>query len=433
MTELNEAFCPKDGRGNDPNDWRDEAGYIDSLIITNEPMEDERLEFFTIPADFDPLSIPPRDWLIPGLLLRGYMTAILAPGGVGKSVYWLATAIAMASGRDILNQGIGRQYRGAVINNEDNSDELKRRAAEICRHFDIPFSAVTDTLSLFSGYGHSLTISEEIDGVVVATPNRQKLTTFIQENAIDAILVDPFISTHESEENNNNAIDKVVGIYKAIMQETGTAFGVAHHTRKSNADSEANAGNVEAGRGAKSMTDAARVAVTLCGMSKATAKQWGIEWELGCRLVRLDDAKKNYSLSDEKSTWFHLASHCLPNGDWVGVPEPYDVEPHIIAAKQTDKKWTATSFAEAIDPICTKQPDTSEISWTNIRAQVMSDLKIGRTQASENVTLLSQNKASPTRIYTGGSYVDYWIGKLASKDGAPRQTSPWTIHRAELS
>lgn len=49
----------------------------------------------------DPRTIPPRKWLYDKHFIRGYVSADIAPGGIGKTSLVLVEAIAMASGRNL--------------------------------------------------------------------------------------------------------------------------------------------------------------------------------------------------------------------------------------------------------------------------------------------------------------------------------------------
>ena len=62
--------------------------------------------------------------------------AIVGPGGTGKTAITLAEAVSMATGRDLM--GIQTEKRRVwVWNLEDPIDELQRRIAAICQHFNV--------------------------------------------------------------------------------------------------------------------------------------------------------------------------------------------------------------------------------------------------------------------------------------------------------
>jgi AAA domain len=56
----------------------------------------------------EPRTIPPRQWLHAGHYIRGFVSATVAPGGLGKTSLQLVEAIGMAAGRDLLD-GEARQ------------------------------------------------------------------------------------------------------------------------------------------------------------------------------------------------------------------------------------------------------------------------------------------------------------------------------------
>ena len=95
-----------------------------------------------------------------GRLLRGYITVCIAPAGVGKSVFALALGITVATGRETLGANLKETTNVLVLNNEDDEDEIMRRVAGICGHFNIPFSDLADKFYGLSGYGRSFLIAK---------------------------------------------------------------------------------------------------------------------------------------------------------------------------------------------------------------------------------------------------------------------------------
>src|SRR5215203_958556 len=50
----------------------------------------------------EPKSIPPREWIYDYHYIRQFVSTTVAPGGVGKTVFTIVEALAMATGRDLL-------------------------------------------------------------------------------------------------------------------------------------------------------------------------------------------------------------------------------------------------------------------------------------------------------------------------------------------
>ena len=371
-------------------------------------------------------SIPPRPWIIQNLLLRGYVSAIFSPGGVGKSTLQLVLALSVATGRDLINQGIEEQTPVLVINNEDDQDEMLRRIGAIVMMYGITEEELEGNFYVQSGYGSPLMIASMSDKVVKLTPNVESMTEFCTEKSIGVIMIDPFISTHDIPENDNTLIDKVVHAYKRIARDTGAAICLVHHTKKTGNNSEHHAGDAESGRGASSLKDAARCIVTLARMSEETAEQIQMEPAEAQRHLRMDVGKLNFGLDDGQAKWFRMSSFQLPNGDWTGVPEAVDLSSEFsTAAPVAAPKWTGTKIAESLENIFNKKQSSER--WSLIRAEFCLETGIGNTQSNEYINLISRDKSDPTRIHNGSYLVDYWT----SKDEGVR--APIIVHRQEIS
>src|SRR5580704_10986529 len=75
----------------------------------------------------DPRTIPPRQWLHAGHYIRGYVSATIAPGGLGKTSLQLVEAVGMAAGRNLLG-GEGKPPLNVWYwNLEDPLEEIERR------------------------------------------------------------------------------------------------------------------------------------------------------------------------------------------------------------------------------------------------------------------------------------------------------------------
>jgi AAA domain/Primase C terminal 2 (PriCT-2)/RepB DNA-primase from phage plasmid len=85
----------------------------------------------------DPRSIPPRQWLHAGHYVRGFLSATIAPGGLGKTSLQLVEAVGMAIGRDLLKGTATKPLTVWYWNLEDPCDEIERRIAAILLHYKI--------------------------------------------------------------------------------------------------------------------------------------------------------------------------------------------------------------------------------------------------------------------------------------------------------
>jgi len=357
-----------------------------------------------------------REWKIPRLLLSGYISLIVGPGGVAKSMLQLIAAISVATGRDLLSLGKVHKCNALVINNEDDEYELKRRIAAIVIAFKIDAAELDGTLFTVSGYMQPVRLALHIENSVYRSPSLDQIETLVKAKNIGSLFADPFISTHTVPENDNNAMDQVVSIYKALAGKLGIAINVAHHTRKASGDSEAHAGDAESGRGASAIKDAARAAVTIARMSKKTAEKLGIPDEFRGDYIRMDVGKMNFAAHDSKADWYKIEPVVLENKDTVGVPKPVKLDALFLRAEESRKKWTSKSVAAAVSGLF--KSNMTQVPWSDVKAGFMEQNGISKSAASDYITLLPQDEGAACRT---GNY-NIWITRSAPRNG-------WMVHR----
>lgn len=267
----------------------------------------------------DPASLPRREWLMGHWLLRGEVTAIIAPGGTGKSTIGNTIALSLASGQPLLGKPLPRGSQAVwIFNLEDGTEELERQLSAACAYHGIGPDDCGDRLHLDSGLVQPLcTAIEDRDGFALAEQVYVQLAATIRERKIVTVIVDPFVSSHAVRENSNEAIDAVAKRWKRLAQDTGCAVVLVHHTKKLG-DRETTA---EDGRGAVALRDAARIVLPLNGMSKAEAEELGIsDPQVRRSLVRIDTGKANRAPPDA-ATWIKLEGQSLGNGDGLEPPD----------------------------------------------------------------------------------------------------------------
>ena len=271
----------------------------------------------------DPRSLPTRQWLLGHWLLRGEVTAIIAPGGTGKSTIGTALALSLASGQPLLGKPLPRGPQSAWIYNlEDSQDELDRQVSAACLFHGIVPDDCRNRLCVDSGLVQPLcTATEDRDGFAIAEGVFAQVAATVRERGISVVIVDPFVSSHAVRESSNEAIDAIAKRWKRLAYETRCAVVLVHHTKKLGGREV----TAEDGRGAVALRDAARVVLPLNAMSQAEAEELGItDPALRRSLVRVDTGKANRAPPDA-ATWIKLESQCLDNGDgsepadYVGV------------------------------------------------------------------------------------------------------------------
>jgi hypothetical protein len=274
----------------------------------------------------DPAAIPVREWLYGRHLIRKFVSVTIAPGGVGKSSLLIAEALSMATGKPLLGQRVGAPLRIWLWNLEDPRDELQRRIQAACQHYGLISGDIGNRLFVDTGREQELcTAITTRNGAQIVRPTIDTLTAEMTANAIDVLIVDPFISSHQVTENDNPAMDMVAKEWGRIADRTRSAIELVHHTRKLSGDGEVTA---ESSRGGKALTDAARDVRAINRMSREEAEKAGVD---NHRLFfRAYSDKMNLAPPADKSDWFKLENVELANGDHVGVvtewqwPDPFD-------------------------------------------------------------------------------------------------------------
>lgn len=271
----------------------------------------------------DPAQIPRRQFLYGRHLIRGFVSATVAPGGIGKSSLALVEAVAMAAGLDILGVRPVAQLRVWYANLEDPREEIERRIAAICKHFRIKPEDLGDRLCIDGRDTCEIILAMQTNsGAAITKPVVDGLTAALKAGRFDVLTIDPFVSAHRVTENDNGAIDAVVKALGRMAGATGIAIELIHHVRKTGgADATA-----EDARGAGATVAAARSVRVLNRMSEGDAEKAGLDDEARRRTFRLQDDKANLA-PPEKAGWFQMQSVPLGNGsggdnsdqDFVGV------------------------------------------------------------------------------------------------------------------
>lgn len=267
----------------------------------------------------DPALIPPRPWLYGHHLLRGQLSVTVAPGGVGKSSLTICEALAMASGRPILGEWTAPDLKVWVFNLEDPQDELTRRIVAAMTHHQIAPESLSGRLFVDSGRDRELCVAVQTrTGAQLLRPALSQLTEEIRRRGIDVLVIDPFVSCHRVDENDNGAIDMVAKAFAKVAGDANCAIELVHHTRKTNG---AEASSQDA-RGASALLGAARSGRVLNRMPDDMKDKAGLRDDPGTYFA-VDRDKANLAPAG-KRTWRRMVSVQLENGDNVGVAEAWE-------------------------------------------------------------------------------------------------------------
>lgn len=282
-------------------------------------------------------TIPPRPWLFGRWMQRGIVTAMIAPGGVGKSSLVQSMALSMASGREILGKTVyGGPLRVWSWNLEDGGDNLARGRIAAMRHHGISEANCGDRLFVDSGpAGATLcTAVEDRAGFTIMEPEFQGIVEAIMRDRIDALIVDPFVSSHCIDENDNNRVDAVVKRWAGVADETGCSIVLVHHSRKMNGETVTG----DSARGASALNNAARTTLVLNRMTMDQAESWGIDPAKAKSYFSVADDKHNMAPA-EAADWFELIGVSLDN-----ARGPHDADNIGVVTR-----WTPPKAMDGVD------------------------------------------------------------------------------------
>ncbi|MGM9403640.1 AAA family ATPase [Aliiroseovarius sp. KMU-71] len=289
-----------------------------------------------------PDQIPPREWLYGRSVIAGFISVLVAPGGTGKSSLMLTEAVAMAIGKTLFagESPVGK-LRVWVHGAEDPFDEHQRRLAALLKHHGLTRADLGDRLFITSGRDAPLCLARMgRDGPEIMQEAVDALVRVMNAAQVDVLVLDPLSAVHSLPENDNTAMNALVGALRYIADKTGAAIILVHHTSKA-AGQDMAASGAGAARGASALVDGARIVRQVARMSEKEAAKWGIEADKAHQYVRVDNGKSNLAPA-AKAKWRKLVSVPLDNGtahypagDTVGVVEAWTPpEPAVATASE---------------------------------------------------------------------------------------------------
>lgn len=278
-----------------------------------------RADPFVMPDIF---GIKPRRWVFGRWLLRGTVTAVIAPGGMGKSALMVGAALSLSTGRDFLGKEVWEgPMRVWLWNLEDDREELSRQIAAACLHHGIFENEFAGRLFVNGAESPLCLAVKSRDGLAVNEELVENLIGEIKARGVDVLFIDPFVSSHRAEENDNGQIDVVVKLWARIAREANCSVVLVHHSRKLGGQSV----DAESSRGASALGNAARSVLVLNRMEKGEATRLGIPVEDCRRFFRVSNDKSNRAPA-EAADWMKLVSVSLGNDGPAGADSVAVVE-----------------------------------------------------------------------------------------------------------
>jgi RecA-family ATPase len=309
-----------------------DGGHADSETAGDAPKDEApkddapKAPFILRPFEpFDAAQLPAREFLFGKHYQRRTVSGTVAPGGTGKSSLVMVENVAMATGRNLLDEEVRERVRVWYHNGEDNMVELQRRLAGICQHYEIPMEELRGWFFMTSGNEVPLRVAESWNQVRLNTDHRlvKCINEQIGNNKIDVSSLDPLVTLHGVTENSPGQMDSVIRIFTKIADTQNCAIDLSHHTRKLAPGATTEDYTIDDMRGARAISDAMRAVRMLNFMSPHDAENAGLMEIERTGYFRIDRAKANYSAPSKEATWRRFVNVDLPNTDAVGVVVPW--------------------------------------------------------------------------------------------------------------
>jgi RecA-family ATPase len=157
--------------------------------------------------------------------------------------------------------------------------------------------------------------AEGRDGLITNDDMLAAMIRVIKENNIGAVILDPFVSAHLVNENNNGSIQAVVAMLRKLARDTNSSVQLVHHIRKGNGDDA----TIDSVRGAGSLIGAARAARVINRITPDDAIALGVDEHEALGIFRVDDGKANLAPPSDKATYRRMQSVEIANGEHIGV------------------------------------------------------------------------------------------------------------------
>ncbi|MBY3515723.1 AAA family ATPase [Rhizobium laguerreae] len=330
----------------------------------------------------DPSAIPERDWLFGRHFIRKYATASVGPGGGGKTAHSISEALAMVTGRPLLDPDgpLTKPLRVWWINAEDPQDEIARRF-RAAKHFGVTNEQVGGRLFTDSGRDQQFVIArQEGRDLKIVEPFIEDMVAEIRRRDIDVVIIDPFVSTHEAQENDNGAMQRVTAAWVRVADEGNCGVELVHHVAKNQGEVTA-----DSARGGGAFKDKVRSMRVFNVMTQAEGEKAGVDDPRA--YFRVDFGKVNMVASGH-SLWRRFVSVPLMNGsglaktgDEIGVVEPW--------------KWPSA------DTIAERAASARAAVVADVPAETLAGVKV-RLEASD---------------YKADQRAKHWAGNLLIETG----------------
>jgi hypothetical protein len=302
-------------------------------------------------------DIPARGWLYGGCLMRGFVSLLHGPAGVGKTSVYIVEGLALATGRDLLGVKPVERVPVWLLSLEEPFDEMERRIAAAAMRYGIKAEDLKDWLFVDGVPETPLIIARHGQrGVEIVQEKVAAIVECIERHNIGALKVDPLVACHAISENDNGEVNTMLSAWRGIAHRTQCAIELVHHDRKNSGN--ASASGTEQARGASALSGAVRIARQVQVLEKNEAAKMGVPEAQRFEYLQIDSGKNNLLIKGA-ARWVHITSMPLDNGDLVGTIEPW-TPPDPMSGITEQQLEIVVEFLAANEP---QRANTQSADW----------------------------------------------------------------------
>jgi hypothetical protein len=355
------------------------------------PTEDAKEQNWPTPYEmFDALTLPRREWVYGYDYIKKYISVTASAGGIGKTSLINVEALAIATGRPLLGVPVKEQTNVWVINLEDPISEMQMRTIAAMQHYGLTPDDIKGRLFMDGEDTMQITLAaENRDGLITNDDMLAAMIRVIKQNKIGVVILDPFVSAHLVNENNNGSIQAVVAMLRKLARDTNSSVQLVHHIRKTNGDDA----TIDSVRGAGSLIGAARAARVINRITPDDAIALGVDEHEALGIFRVDDGKANLAPPSDKATYRRMQSVEIANGEHIGVATEFklpDLFDGVTAKNLYNVQRTIGKAEEADDAY---------------RANAQADNWVGKAVAAE----LDLDLGKPNHVAKTKAIIKQWI------------------------
>lgn len=323
------------------------------------PTEGETAPNWPTPYEmFDALTLPRREWVYGYDYIKKYISVTASAGGIGKTSAIIVEALAIATGKPLLGTAVKQKTNVWVINLEDPMSEMQMRTIAAMQHYGLTPDDIKGRLFMDGEDTMEITLAaENRDGLITNDDMLAAMIRVIKQNKIGVVILDPFVSAHLVNENNNGSVQAVVAMLRKLARDTNSSVQLVHHIRKGNGDDA----TIDSVRGAGSLIGAARAARVINRITPDDAIALGVDEHEALGIFRIDDGKANLAPPSDKAVYRRMQSVEIANGEHIGVATEfklpdlfdgvttknlYNVQRTIGKAEEADSAYRANAQAD---------------------------------------------------------------------------------------